>query len=234
MNKKTLLLLIKRTLNLCVLVPSFVMAYTPPPCMVGEIRAFSGNYAPRNWMFAGGDVLEVSRYTQLYSVIGDSYKPPGVVQIAPNKSDNDFFYLPFLKGRIPIGAKMETTLPGAKSVEQSKETKSLALGEVQTITTLSPSFAELFPFNLSLRSSNPKHDFNSQYEDIVTDVSIEEKVVKSANTGASLSINMIDEVHKNSVDINLSSGTGKTIDRVPPVTGLSYIICVNGYYPGRL
>ncbi|MCE5175037.1 MAG: tail fiber protein [Bacteroidales bacterium] len=59
---------------------------------IGEIRAFSGNYAPQGWHFCDGTLLSVNGYEALYSLIGNIYGGS-----SPNN-----FALPNLIGRLPV------------------------------------------------------------------------------------------------------------------------------------
>lgn len=59
---------------------------------LGEIRIFSGTYAPKDWMFCEGQLLPISRNTALFSLIGVLYGGDGKVTFA----------LPDLRGRAPL------------------------------------------------------------------------------------------------------------------------------------
>lgn len=59
---------------------------------VGEIRMFTGNYAPAGWAFCNGQLLSISENEVLYSLIGTTYGGDG----------RTTFALPNLQGRIPI------------------------------------------------------------------------------------------------------------------------------------
>ncbi|MEK5330420.1 phage tail protein [Lysinibacillus sp. FSL W8-0992] len=59
---------------------------------LGEIRMFSGKYAPRDWELCNGQLLSVNEYQALFSLIGNKYGGDGVTNFA----------LPDLRGRIPI------------------------------------------------------------------------------------------------------------------------------------
>ncbi|MGC1376320.1 MAG: tail fiber protein, partial [Anaerolineales bacterium] len=59
---------------------------------IGEIRMFGGNYAPVNWALCNGDLLPISQYSPLYSLIGTTYGGDGVTNFA----------LPNLQSRIPL------------------------------------------------------------------------------------------------------------------------------------
>lgn len=59
---------------------------------LGEIRMFAGNFAPVNWAFCHGQLLNVSEYAALFSVLGTIYGGNG----------RTTFGLPDLQSRIPI------------------------------------------------------------------------------------------------------------------------------------
>ena len=61
-------------------------------CYVGEIRMFGGNYAPPNWALCNGQLLTITDYPELFSLIGAAYGGDGRVN----------FGLPDLRGRVPI------------------------------------------------------------------------------------------------------------------------------------
>lgn len=59
---------------------------------LGEIRMFGGTFAPRNWAFCNGQLLAISEYDALYSLIGTTYGGDGRTNFA----------LPDMRGRIPV------------------------------------------------------------------------------------------------------------------------------------
>jgi microcystin-dependent protein len=60
---------------------------------VGQITLFPYNFAPTGWAFCAGQLLPISQYTALFSLLG--------VQFGGNGTSN--FQLPDLRGRAPIG-----------------------------------------------------------------------------------------------------------------------------------
>ena len=44
---------------------------------VGEIRMFAGNFAPRGWALCDGQLLAVSQYDALFSLMGTIYGSDG-------------------------------------------------------------------------------------------------------------------------------------------------------------
>ena len=61
---------------------------------IGDIVLFAGNFAPSNWMLCNGQLLPVSQYSALYSLIGITYGGDG----------RTTFALPDLRSRMPLGA----------------------------------------------------------------------------------------------------------------------------------
>jgi microcystin-dependent protein len=59
---------------------------------LGEIRMFSGNFAPRGWAFCNGQVLAISQATALFSLLGTQYGGNGQTTFA----------LPNFQARVPI------------------------------------------------------------------------------------------------------------------------------------
>jgi microcystin-dependent protein len=58
---------------------------------LGEIRMFSGTFAPRGWAFCNGQVMAIAQATALFSLLGTSYGGDGRVTFA----------LPNLQARVP-------------------------------------------------------------------------------------------------------------------------------------
>ncbi len=62
-------------------------------CMIGEVKMFAGNFAPRSWALADGQLLPISQNTALFSILGTTYGGDG----------RTTFGLPDLRGRTPVG-----------------------------------------------------------------------------------------------------------------------------------
>ena len=59
---------------------------------LGEIRMFSGNYAPQGWELCNGQLLNINRNQALFAVMGTAYGGDGITT----------FGLPDLRGRAPV------------------------------------------------------------------------------------------------------------------------------------
>ncbi len=59
---------------------------------IGEIRMFSGNYAPEGWAICDGNLLPISGNETLFAIIGTVYGGDGA----------NTFALPDLRSRVPV------------------------------------------------------------------------------------------------------------------------------------
>ncbi len=59
---------------------------------IGEIRLFGFDFAPVNWAFCDGSLLNIAQNQALYSILGITYGGDGTTTFA----------LPDLRGRVPI------------------------------------------------------------------------------------------------------------------------------------
>ena len=62
--------------------------------MMGEIKLFAGNFAPRGWAFCEGQLLQISVHSALFSILGTQYGGDG----------RTTFALPDLRDAVPISA----------------------------------------------------------------------------------------------------------------------------------
>jgi hypothetical protein len=61
---------------------------------LGQVKLFAGNFAPSGWLFCEGQLLVVSQWPSLFSIIGNTYGGNGTTTFA----------LPDLRGAAAIGA----------------------------------------------------------------------------------------------------------------------------------
>ena len=80
-----------------------------PENYIGEITPFGGNFAIRGWALCDGQLLPISSYSALFSILGTTYGGDGV----------STFALPDLQGRVALhmgqGAGLTYRTLGAKS-----------------------------------------------------------------------------------------------------------------------
>lgn len=59
---------------------------------IGEIRMFTGTFAPKYWALCDGQILPITQYNELFALLGTIYGGDG----------RSSFGLPDLRGRVPI------------------------------------------------------------------------------------------------------------------------------------
>jgi microcystin-dependent protein len=75
---------------------------------IGEIRIFAGNFAPQGWFFCQGQLLQISEFDTLYSLIGTTYGGDGQTTFA----------LPDLRSRAVLG---QGQLPGGSTYQMGQQ-----------------------------------------------------------------------------------------------------------------
>jgi len=83
---------------------------------VGEIRMFAGNFPPLGWALCDGQLLAVSQYDALFSLLGTIYGGNG----------SSTFALPEMRGRIPVhpgsGPGLQSVRLGQKGGDNASRT----------------------------------------------------------------------------------------------------------------
>jgi len=121
MRRATLLLLLAISASL-LSSPSALAQVTP---YLGQIMIVPYNFAPTGWLMCDGQILSISQYTALFSLLGTTYGGDGTTTFA----------LPDLRGRVPIGMGQG---PGLSSYVEGEtggeETVTLTLSQIPAHT----------------------------------------------------------------------------------------------------
>ncbi|MDH5929484.1 tail fiber protein [Vibrio lentus] len=226
--------------------------------MIGQIIMFAGNFVPYNFMACQGQLLSISQYQALFSVLGTTYGGDG----------RTTFALPNLSGRFPVGKGDDT-----------RQYYKLGVRGGAAETQLDIRNLPVHSHNLSIKNEN-----GSEIEAVVTDGQLSGKVkatatlnvsdengttttpngnfISRSGTGFSSSYNFAttsnNQANKDAISIDIDSSdlslkgtkikiaTGSSIDNqtsqtggsspvnnMPPYLVCNYVICVNGIYPQR-
>lgn len=79
---------------------------------IGEIRAYTFKYAPRDWAYCWGQRLSIAQYQALYSVISSSY----------GGDQRTYFNVPDLRGRVTAGTGSATVNQDSMMLELATTT----------------------------------------------------------------------------------------------------------------
>ncbi|MGW8338255.1 phage tail protein [Xanthomonas axonopodis pv. khayae] len=177
----------------------------------GQIILFAGNYEPQGWAFCDGRQLQINTYMALYSLIGTTYGGDG----------RTTFNLPDLRGRVAISqgqgiARAPTPQLTARVLGQQfgTETVSLQLAEMPAHRHT------LQAFNSPASSLTPTGQLPA--------------VTQGGNTGyltpPAASTPAASTLATNAVNV---AGASQPHDNHMATQTLSYLICLNGFYPQR-
>ncbi len=178
--------------------------------VIGYTTCFAGNFAPKNWAFCAGQVINIASNTALFSILGTTYGGNGTTTFA----------LPDLRGRTIVG---QGTGPGLSSYVLGQaggtEAGTLSLSQmpahVHPVAIVAQNISnDNDAANLSLASGNVyarDENGNTPYADAPT---ASMGVLQTAITLAPV-------------------GSSTPFSIMRPLLGLNYVICQYGVYPAR-
>jgi microcystin-dependent protein len=175
--------------------------------MLGEIRMFAGNFAPRGWAFCNGQVLSISTNSALFSLLGTTYGGNGT----------STFALPDLRGRSPVGAGQG---PGLQNYVLGQQ------GGTESQTILSSNMPA-HTHSLSDPASTSQGTSNTPGTD---------KILAKAVTPDRQEVNIYTTASPDTSLKSSSAGVaGNSLPLATraPYLAINYIIAVEGVYPSR-
>lgn len=193
---------------------------------LGEIRIWSGNFAPRGWAFCQGQLLSIAQNTALFSILGTTYGGNGQTT----------FGLPDLRGRAPI------------SQGQGPGLSSYVLGQMSGVENVTLTLNELPAHNhtvalsgtgdvsVSLGASSANGNASTPGP-----TTVPAKVASGLNTLNAYSTTAPDTTllpvtTTTTVAVNGNTGISGSNTPVPimqPYLAVNFIIALEGIYPSR-
>lgn len=176
--------------------------------MIGEIRVFAGNFAPRSWAFCEGQLLPISQNTALFSILGTTYGGDG----------RTTFGLPDMRGR---GAMHAGNGPGLSDHRLGAKggVEHVTLNQMQIPShthTAAGAVKAVAPPNVG-NSNNP----NAKYPALSTGM-----VYTAGATNIAMAAN--------NVEVALSNAGGnQQHENRQPWLAIYYIIALQGVFPSR-
>lgn len=181
--------------------------------MIGEVRMFGGNFAPRAWALCDGQLLPINQNTALFSIIGTIYGGDG----------RTTFALPDCRGRCTIGPGNG---PGLSSRREGQKGGSQT--NTMTVATM-PSHNH----NFTVKGSN---DFGTALDP--TNLTYAEMTGRTTTTppagiqGAAYGSTVSGNMSSNAADL-ANTGGGQSIEGMQPWLAVNFIICLQGVFPSR-
>lgn len=193
-------------------------AQAQEPCYLGMVFLFAGNFAPRGYAFAQGQLLQIQQNSALFSLLGTTYGGDG----------RTTFGLPDLRGRVPVGVG---TGPGLtnRALGQRFGTET-STGAVSGVNAHSHGLAE---HSHALRATTTGGDLTSPSGALLADDGSDRiySTANVANPDATMAGSAIAPSGGNTGDAG--SGASASVPTLPPSLGLNYVICTQGLYPSR-
>lgn len=190
---------------------------------IGEIKMFTGNFAPKGWAFCNGALLPISNNQVLFAIIGTNYGGDG----------RTTFGLPDLRGRSPVGANTRLIPdPGPGLSLQA-----IALGEnsgkesVFILMTQLPVHTPEMTVTVKIPASTALGNVTDSPSDtavLAPGRSSDRAVNLYTSDAADTSLKPFNAT------VNIQSvGGGLPVDIRNPSQGVSFIIAVEGIYPSH-
>jgi microcystin-dependent protein len=180
---------------------------------IGTIKIFAGTFAPRGWMLCQGQLLPISSYSALFSILGTNYGGDGVRTFA----------LPNLSGMVPLGT-------GNSSVTGTK----YDLGEVGGSETTKLEIVNIpaHKHDIKIHASSS----NASYSQPLA-TSVLAAVGKSQGREFEAFFGYTDATPDMQMSGAMATeepvGGGAPVANMQPFMAMNYIVCIDGIYPSR-
>jgi microcystin-dependent protein len=176
--------------------------------MIGEVRLFAGNFAPKNWSFCNGATIAIASNTALFSILGTTYGGNGTTT----------FQLPNLQSRVCVGVGSG---PGLSNYSLGQvggsETVTLTTQEMPAHTHAANGSYAPFVQGGSGDESNPTAGYVAITPGSDIFAGNSNITMGPINVSATLTPNGGNQPHENQ----------------QPYLGMNYVLCMYGIYPSR-
>lgn len=173
---------------------------------LAQIIMFGGNFAPRGWAFCNGQLLAISQYSAVFSLIGTYYGGDG----------RTTFGLPDLRGRAPISSGTGPGLtPHQIGSRGGTETNTLTIANLPTHNHAVALQAE----TAAGTTANPSNALLA--------ISTNQDRIYSPPDPADQIPMHPDSIAQQNV------GGGQQVNNMMPYQVVNYIICLQGIFPSR-
>jgi microcystin-dependent protein len=168
--------------------------------MFGEIRLFAGTFAPPDWYFCNGYILNIADYSALFASIGNVYGGDGVTNFA----------LPDLRGRLAVGNGQGPSL------------SNYVLGQTGGNSTITYG-ADNLPAHIhtvTIQSCSDAGDRDNPAGNVpaIAGTNLYNSTANAEMGDSSMLVSLS------------NSGAGEAQNNIQPYLGINYIICYNGIY----
>ncbi len=190
-----------------------------PEPYIGEISMFGGNFAPRGWALTDGQLLPISQYTALFSILGTTYGGDG----------RTTFALPDLRGRVPMHAGSGPGLTPRRLGEKGGvEQVTLTLNQIPSHTHAASSVATT---SAQLKATAAAGDSNVPTGNVLADDGTD-RIYKNIAPDVDMSAEAITATTSVTTTVQAAGG-GQAHTNIQPYQVINFIIALEGIFPPR-
>ena len=169
--------------------------------LIGQVMLFAGNFAPVGWMFCQGQLLPISGYEALFTILGTTYGGDGMTTFA----------LPNLSGALAVSAGTGPGLPN------------WALGQVTGAETATMTQANMPAHNHIVLGSSPNGEATSPQGALLAGYGTQLPPVGPYTSSAANTT-----LRAGSLG---NAGGSQPFSIIQPSLALNYIIAIEGIFP---
>ncbi|MFC5049976.1 phage tail protein [Rubritalea spongiae] len=205
---------------------------------LAEIKMFAGNFAPRGWAFCDGQLLPISQYSAVFSLVGTIYGGDG----------RTTFALPDLRSRVPVhpgsGPGLSTYRLGQKG---GAETVTLNQTQIPSHShlihdlpgTSAVTLSAQAEFNVSTAAADEAEPTDSSYlaaaslasggvVNMFTETAPDEKLASNA-----VVVTAVGNGVTSSDGATSNAGGGLPHTNIQPFLCVNFIFALQGVFPSR-
>lgn len=176
--------------------------------LIGEIKIFAGDFAPRGWLLCNGQLLSINQYQTLFSIIQTYYGGDGM----------QTFALPDLRGRAAVSAGQAPNLSGY-GLGQTKGSENVSI----TVNNL-PAHSHGVGAVSGGTQNQPTPGGNLLCNTAIDPIT---------GVGPALFTDAKDTDSTMNAKMIQATGGNQAMSVLQPVLALNYIIAWDGIYPSR-
>lgn len=190
---------------------------------LGQIIMFAGNFAPRGWAFCDGQLLPISQYSALFSILGTIYGGDG----------RTTFALPDLRGRVPMHPGNGPGLSSRRLGEKGgAETNILNVTQIPSHNHSASATASGAATGV-LRASSGSGDSTTPSGNVLAETA--EDNYSSAAPDVDMHANAV-VINMSGLNVNVTvanTGGNQPINNMQPYLCVNFIIALQGVFPSR-
>ena len=186
---------------------------------MGTVQAFAFGFAPRGWLPCDGQLLAISQYTALFSLLGTTYGGDG----------RTTFGLPDLRGHCAISQGTSPGFTNRRLGEKGgSETNTL------TVNQLAPHHhtVDFTGQNINSSVGVPAVNDDGTTDETEGNILANSTGSYAASSAADTTLATFNAPVGGSMQ-SANTGSGTPINNMQPYLTLNYCICVEGLYPPR-